>query len=458
MFETLAQLLGLRAPTARPPLSGADSVISPVGTPAPPGPTRSPVAPNPHDRYSALWQAIDQKLADVFVQVVAPHRHYEPEDVFALVRVQAKGTSPGAEEVLATFLNEFKPDSRRRMVLAAVARNCPEGVSTEHFAAFHRDFTDVELQDSDRFNAQLSSIGDQVPYEISLYGEWRRQSSPAPGTQPAPGPAGVDLAVPLLMRLKDGRGTRDVTISRLPWLIGREHARPELAITGKFVSREHGLLDLDDRGQLFYRDISLNGTSVDGKDAKQGSRHPLQDGSELLLGGHGASVGDCPVLQVLSGAGAAQTRTPVRMPPVVADVAAATPVRLPGGAAGAVTAGGATTPVLCKLAVQDASGSRTVAVTALPFEVGRDPGMAGGCRISEANVGVSRIHWVVISLEGPGARIVQGKPGEPAAWGTEVDQVEQPAEFVLPWGSVATLAAAYTKAPPVHIQLLRPGT
>lgn len=446
MFKTLARLLGLRAPP-----SGTE----PISTLTPPGATQSPVARNPHDRYSALWQAIDQRLADVFEQVVAPHRHYEPEDVFVLVRVQAKGTAPEAEEVLTTFLKEFKPDSRRRMVLAAVARNCPEGVSTEHFAAFQRDFSDVELQDSDRFNAQLSSVGDQVPYEILLFGEWRRQSSQTPGAQPAPGKAGVELAVPLLVRLQDGRGTRDATISHLPWLIGREHARPELAIAGTFVSREHGLLDLDDHGQLFYRDTSLNGTTVNGKYQKQGGRHSLHDGSELILGGHDASAGDCPVLRVL--AGAAQTSTPMRMAPMVANVTAATPVRPSAGATGAVNAGGPTTPVLCMLSVQDAAGSRTVAVTALPFEVGRDAGTVAGYRVPEANAGVSRIHWVVTSLEGAGARIVQGKPGEPAAWGTEVDQVEQPAEFVLPWGSVATLAAAYAKAPPVRIQLLRPG-
>ena len=103
------------------------------------------------------------------------------------------------------------------------------------------------------------------------------------------------------------------------------------------------------------------------------------------------------------------------------------------------------------LAINDAHGSRTVAVTRLPYVIGRSE--SADCRVPEGNAGVSRDHLVIQAIDATGVRIHNNAVGK---WGTEVDNAEQPEDFTLPWGRQVTLAARFAKTPAVTVLLLPP--
>ena len=458
-FDKLARFLGLSeaAPAEVPPGSGGAAPGMASQQPLPP-------ALGGHGPYAELWQSVDRHLAQFMVRSVLPHRQFEPDDVFRLVRIQITGTSAAAQAAIDSFLAEFRPESRRKVVLGAVRRNCPQGVSSADFVDFNRDFDSTELEDSDPYDAQLAPAH-QGGFQLTLYGEWQLQRPlPAPAQRPADASDsdGSPLAAtPLQIDLHDANGKRALSVPQLPFVVGRNAARPDFAIAGQFVSRRHGLLERDGQGRVWYRDTSVNGSSVDGIATAPGERRQLANGALLRLGGDASSPRECPELVVhwpasndSHGAVDDDAQTPIRAP-LREGSADATPIRAgldpsPPSAAGADTplSGPAPGP-LCLLAVKDAHGSRTVAVTRLPYVIGR--GEQADCRVPEDNAGVSREHLVLRALTGAGAQLDNNAAGK---WGTVVDGAEQPAQFTLDWGRQATLAGRFEKAPPVTVQLL----
>lgn len=462
------------------------------------------------NRYSALWQSVDAHLAAFMRHSVVPHRQYEPEDFFRLVRIQVAGTHPEAQAVLDGFLAEFRPDSRRRMVLTAIARTCPQGVLSDEFADFNRDFEQAELDEVDPYAAALSDAH-QAGYQITLFGEWvhRPQASAggsaastgsasahpmanaatasdaaaaaSPPSQAAPPHAAQPRHPPVQLSIEDSRGTRQLQLSAWPFVLGRDNVNPEHAIIGTFVSRRHGLLDHDAEDQLWYRDTSVNGSLINGTVVQPGERRVLHDGAQLVLGGEGASAADCPRVRIDSGAGADTGArhgvTPLRLPPRAPGVPVGAQVGTQSGGHGGLPADTSAPPTpmlqpsqvatpmagaataaapapLCLLAVQDAQGSRTVAVTRLPYVIGRDE--AADCCVPRANAGVSRQHLVIHAVDAQGAHI-SNHGAKPQRWGTEVGGAEQAEQFTLAWDAVATLAPRYAQAPSVRLQLLRAG-
>ena len=457
-FDVLARWLGLSDPVpADPPPSG--SAATGFGPQPPASPSAVPVAYGP---YAQLWQSVDRHLAQFMAHSVLPHRQFEPDDVFKLVRIQVTGTNAAAQGAIDRFLAEFRPDSRRKVVLAAVARNCAQGVSTEGFVDFNRDFDQADLDDSDPYDAQLAQAH-QGGYQLTLYGEWELQRPPAPSVPAQAATSGGAAAqlVPLHLDIDDAHGRRELSVAALPFVIGRTAAPAGQAVSGKFVSRRHGLLERDEQARVWWRDTSVNGSSIDGAAVAPGERRQLHNGARLRLGGESTDAAECPELVIRWPATADDdTRTPLRASlPDGSVVDTVTPLRSPldgDGDDGAQPAPSAVTPLsaalpgpLCVLAVKDAHGSRTVAVTRLPYVVGR--GELADCRVPEDNAGVSREHLIIRAIDAAGAQIDNDAVGK---WGTQVDGAEQPARFTLGWGQQVTLAGRFAKAPAVTLLLL----
>ena len=450
-FDTLARWLGLSDPP--PAAAPADSTVWHPGVGASAPTATSPGANSP---YAELWQSVDRHLAQFMVHSVLPHRQFEPDDVFKLLRIQVTGTTPAAQSAIDRFLAEFRPESRRKVVLAAVTRNCSQGVSTADFVDFNRDFDRAELDESDPYDAQLADAH-QGGYQLTLYGEWELQravpTSVAAGDVAAP--SATAGAAPLDIDIHDAAGRRQVKVGALPFALGRVATLDEQRIVGTFVSRRHALLERDEQGRVWYRETSVNGSTLDGSPIVPGERRQLRNGALVRLGGDAADLAECPALTVRWPATSDDdASTPIRAPLRIPTADATTPIR--SVLDDTTTARPAATPLsvapaqpLCVLAIKDAHGSRTVPVTRLPYVIGRSE--LADCRVPEDNAGVSRDHLVIQAINAAGALIDNNAVGK---WGTAVDDAEQPAQFTLAWGRQVTLAGRFAKAPPVTVLLL----
>ena len=444
-FDTLARWLGLSDPAVAPTDTAVSSGIK---TPLPVA-----TAPGSNSPYAELWQSVDRHLAQFMVHSVLPHRQFEPHDVFKLVRIQVTGTIPAAQNAIDRFLAEFRPESRRKVVLAAVTRNCSQGVSITDFVDFNRDFDSADLDESDPYDAQLADAH-QGGYQLTLHGEWELQRAVPASMAPAVVVASAPIA-PLDIGIHDAAGRRQVQVAELPFALGRVAALAEQRIAGTFVSRRHGLLERDDEGRVWYRETSVNGSTLDGSPIAPGERRQLRNGALLRLGGEAANVAECPALTIRwPVTNDDNDATPIRAPLRAPDDGTATPIRLVLD--DAAPACSAATPLsvaparpLCVLAIKDAHGSRTVPVTHLPYVIGRSE--LADCRVPEDNAGVSRDHLVIQAIDAAGAHIDNNAVGK---WGTEVGDAEQLARFTLAWGRQVTLASRFAKAPAVTVVLL----
>ncbi len=457
MFDRLAKWLGMSTsseesePKAAQP-SGVGSVASLAPSFA------QPVAGNLSHPYHKLLQSVDQHLAAFMARSVVPHRQLEGEDVFNLIRVQVEAVGQENASQLSSFLSEFRAETRRKVIVAAVQRNCGQAVSTEDFVDLNKSFEQAELLEVDAYAAQLSE-SDHHGFRVTMYGEWTLQR-PVPPTSSAPPSAHAHRdGCWIDIDLTDAKGTRSIRVEKFPFIVARQAAENQFGISGTFVSRRHGVLELDATGHFWYVDTSVNGSSIDGVTMTHGQRRAVSGHCRLVLGGEGAREADCPVLNLhVHTPGEVHSVTPIRpsMGPQVQN-AGQTPLRPPSaGAVGTPTATplaslAAARPATCLLAIQDATGSRTIAVTHLPFTIGRDE--AADFRIPEANAGVSRKHLVIVAIDSVGARVLNNA-ADAQRWGTEVDGVELPAECTVPWNARVRLAARYAAAAPVSIQLL----
>lgn len=456
VFSELAKFLGLTEA-----IDGYENHSQPLGTnhtgSTASSPTNGTAPIGLYDPYAALWRSVDNHLSKFMAECVLTHRIYEPSDIFHIVRMQVVGTTAESQAVLQRFLDEFRPDSRRRATLLAIQRTCSQGVSSTRFVDFNRDFEQVDLQETDAYAAQLSEAKHDG-YEITLHGEWELQQAVPSAAATVPTPSALS-GLPIDLEIHDAKGTRNLRITEFPFVLGRRASMPQHAIEGTFVSRRHGMLERDAQQRVWFSDTSVNGSTLDGVHTLAGDRHPLRNGAVIVLGGDGAGRSECPEITVRWTSADEDENTPLRKPILQADDGMSTPLRTPlhsqsgSSVATPLTARStsATSSALCLLAVQDAHGSHTVAVTRLPFVIGRDDG--ADCRLPEANEGVSRTHLVIQAIDTSGARIYNSAIGK---WGTEVSGVEQPQEFALAWGKQITLAGRYTKTQSVTLQLLTP--
>ena len=121
VFDTLARWLGLSEP---PPASAPADATAWRSSAGASSSAASAAPPGANSPYAELWQSVDRHLAQFMVHSVLPHRQFEPDDVFKLVRIQVTGTTSAAQGAIDRFLAEFRPESRRKVVLAAVTRTC----------------------------------------------------------------------------------------------------------------------------------------------------------------------------------------------------------------------------------------------------------------------------------------------------------------------------------------------
>ena len=89
-FDALARFLGLSEPAPHD-VSAADGASDGHG------PASPPHVQGVQSPYADLWSSVDRHLAQFMVHSVLPHRQFEPDDVFKLVRIQVAGTTPVAE-------------------------------------------------------------------------------------------------------------------------------------------------------------------------------------------------------------------------------------------------------------------------------------------------------------------------------------------------------------------------
>jgi pSer/pThr/pTyr-binding forkhead associated (FHA) protein len=459
LFSNLAKFFGMdEAPsedntTNAIPRSNTQSSYTPPLT-------KNTTTNNLKDPYAPLWQSVDRHLSNFMSECVRTHMIYEPNDVFHIVRIQVAGTTTDTQAILQRFLDEFRPDSRRRATLSAINRICIQGVSTKDFLDFNRDFDQTELEESDLYATQLSETN-QGGYEITIFGEWAlQQAVPASATTSSTSnTSSVQSGAPIDLEINDAHGKRSLRITDMPFLLGRKSSTPQHAIAGSFISRKHGMLERDEQQRIWFVDSSVNGSCLDGVHVTPGERHPLRNGASLILGGEGANRSECPEIIVHWQTTEAEEGTPLRKPIVTKEDGASTPLRarlqpqddVSNATPLSAQKNSATPKTLFMLGIQDAFGSHTIAVTKLPFAIGRDT--SADCRLPEENEGVSRTHLIVQTIDAAGARIQNSAIGK---WGTEVSGVEQMAEFTLPWGKLVKLAGKYTKTSPVTVQLLPP--
>lgn len=452
IFEVVARFLGM----TNEPQAGSAGATPAAGGVGPQHPVH-PSTQGVQDPYADLWRSIEAHLSVFMTKSVLPHRKYAKDDVFNLKRMQVCGVGSGEQETVQRFLDEFRADVRRQIVLAAVSRCCSEGVSSEGFVDLNRDFDQAELDESDPYASGLAGASDGG-YRVTLYGEWVLQQ-PVPSSAARGAVSAGTVHSPIELQIDDAAGTRQVSVESFPQLLGRGVKMGDKPLMGTFLSRRHGLLDWESSGRLVYRDTSVNGSMVDGVHTTAGESRELHPSSCLVLGGAGAAPSDCPVITVIAGIpdGAQGGKTPVRAP--IMGGSASTPVRAslqPAAATPLTPTPPAPTgrKTLCLLAVQDAKGSRTVAVTGLPFVIGR--GESSDYQVPEGNAGVSREHLVLEAIDSKGATVLN-RGAEDRRWGTSVDGAEQPGQFVLAWNSVAVLAPRYREAPSVRVHLLSAG-
>ena len=454
-FDTLARWLGLSEPPPAAAPADATDWRSSAGA-SPSAATAAAAALGANSPYAELWQSVDRHLAQFMVHSVLPHRQFEPDDVFKLVRIQVTGTTAAAQSAIDRFLAEFRPESRRKVVLAAVTRTCSQGVSTAEFVDFNRDFDRAELDESDPYDAQLADAH-QGGYQLTLYGEWELQRAVPASTAPTAvcATSTSDAGAPLDIDIHDAGGRRQLKVGALPFALGRVAPLAEQRIAGTFVSRRHALLERDDQARVWYHETSVNGSTIDGLPIAPGERRQLRNGALVRLGGEAADRAECPALTVRWPAtNSDDASTPIRAPMRLPVVDASTPIRSvfddsPPAQPAATPLSAVPARPMCVLAIKDAHGSRTVPVMRLPYVVGRSE--LADCRVPEDNVGVSRDHLVIQAIDEAGARIDNNAVGK---WGTVVDEAEQPAQFTLPWGRQVTLAGRFSKAPPVTVVLL----
>lgn len=395
------------------------------------------------DPYGALWLSVEKHLEAFMAQRVASHLKYEPNDVFRLERVQVQAKNPEADSVLSRFLAEFRPDSRRRAFLERLRRTCAKGVSAEHFIDFNRDFEKAELESSDAFLAALHQ-NISGGYQVILFGEWELEEQESTYGKDYLGASAK--APPLRVEIHDASGQRQVELLSMPVTFGRTPGSQGCEVRGRFVSRRHGVIERDEQGRVWYRDISVNGTYANEVVISSGEQHVLQPGMILRLGAESANstFADCPALKFDWHNDGINDATPIR---VQAKPTEATPIRASSSGQQAIRPSESTS--LCLLAVQDAEGSHTVAISTLPYRVGRANN--SDYRVPEINLGVSREHLVIERIDQQGVEIhATGK------WGTTVNGKAMTGNFRLGFGQTMILASNYADAPTVTLELLRP--
>lgn len=443
IFDSIAKLLGLQGNAQATPSASAMPLPSSNGRNTGTSLNLGSSSTTTLDPYGALWLSVEKHLEAFMAQRVAPHLKYEPNDAFRLERVQVQAKNPETDSVLSRFLAEFRPDSRRRAFLERLRRTCAKGVSAEHFVDFNRDFEKAELESSDPF---LAALHQDISggYQVILFGEWELQERESTFGKDNLGTSAK--APPLRVEIHDATGQREVELLSLPVTFGRTPGSQAYEVRGRFVSRRHGVVDRDEQGRIWYRDISVNGTYANGVVISSGEQHVLQPGTILRLGAESANstFADCPSLKFDWDNNGIYDATPIR---AQANPTEATPIRTPSSSQQAIPSSESTS--LCLLAVQDAEGSHTVAVRSLPYRIGRANN--SDYRAPEINLGVSREHLVIERVDLQGAEIhATGK------WGTTVDGKEMTGHFRLGFGQTMILASNYADAPTVTLELLRP--
>jgi hypothetical protein len=407
-------------------------------------------------RYAPIRDAVERRVKTFLREDVVSHLEIGFNEVFLLHYIEIAADGQG-EAMLGQFLLEFPAESRAQWIRKLLGPAVGTHVSIDQFLGLDREFSAVQLAETDPFEEQLNQAAAPM-YRVILHGRWEsgptaeQRAALSAGAEPAAPQQAAKAAGPSLrLSIQDEKSPeagrsgalRAVEIEQYPAVLGSSvHA--DIEISGYYVSARHCTLHWEGQ-QLWLADHSTNGTWVDGVRVHRGRRVALANGAVL---GFGRDRGDAehdryPAIQ------AQFMRKPL------APEAGATPVPpsgstpvAPGIAAPDIgfAAGGAP---LAMLAVVDATGCVKQDVLKLPFAIGR--GSAQDYVVPDANLGVSREHLIIESIGRSGAVTLNRAV---ARNGTFAGNKALPERFVWRFGQEIVLGERWTNAPVVRIALI----
>jgi pSer/pThr/pTyr-binding forkhead associated (FHA) protein len=412
-------------------------------------------------RHAPIREAVERRISGFLRRDLVSHLEIGSDEVFMLHYIEI-AAAPENAAALDYFLHEFSPHARVEWVKRLLAPAIGRHVNVDQFLALEREFAPEALAETDPFEEELNA-GTQPAFNVVLHGRWA--PTPSPPTEAAMDPAASatdataadgkapDAAVRepdapsvpgprVQLRIRDAAGERDEPLERFPAVLGSS-AQADVQIAGYYVSARHCTLHWES-GQLRLADHSTNGTWVDGERVARGARATLANGAVLGFGRDrgAADPGRYPELQLAFGEFPPAGRfTPVA--PSLATPVAPALEPMPARARPAA-------PVLAVLAVADAAGESRRDVQRLPYTVGR--GSAQDYVVPKANLGVSREHLVIESVDATGATVLNRAVHRN---GTFAGGQAQPERFTWAFGVELLLGEKWSDAPPVRLSLQR---
>jgi pSer/pThr/pTyr-binding forkhead associated (FHA) protein len=393
-------------------------------------------------RYAPIREAVERRVQSFMRQDLVSHLEIGFNEIFLLHYVEISADKQGAAE-LEQFLREFPAESRINWVKKLLGPALGQRVSVEQFLGLDKEFSAEALAETDPFEEQLQH-GVKPLYRVILHGRWE---SGVPETAQAPAQSSRLPGPTLRLAVQDAKEgeARVVEVEQFPAVLGSSvHA--DVEISGNYVSARHCTLHWD--GELLWlADHSTNGTWIDGERVRRGQRVAVANGALLGFGrdrGEGAfdrypAIRASLLRQPLAAGATATPVAPSGSTPVAPGIA---PLEKPRSLR---------LVPLAVLAVVDASGSPRHEVLKLPFTIGR--GTAQDYVVPDANLGVSREHLVIESIDRTGAVAVNRAVSRN---GTYAGSDELPERFVWRFGEEIILGEKWTNAPVVRIALRQP--
>lgn len=399
----------------------------------------------PYDPIISSIKLAWQRLARV---ILPAHLQVAPDDVLYLERIEISAMDEDAKLLLAQFMHEFRQQNRIDFVRQQLGRDLKNTLVLRHFTGICDNAADkVDVSPAaDAFDRILAggSVHEAIDkFEVRLIGHWGEK----PVSQPVQSTAKGHKGMKLNLTLWDGFSPqgRSLSVDSYPLHLCRKEGTGadedgQLLIAGTYVSSLHGVLNSDGMTVTISDGPSRNGLWLNGARLQANEKAPLKEGDWLRFStSEDKDVSRYPRLRI-DALQCAAGSTPVTTP-----VAGATP-----------PTAGVTPPinssrVWAQLTIVDATGSRQVDVTQLPFSIGRSHEM--NYVIPEGNAGVSREHLLITEINEQGALVVHPKTPTHGTCKVGFEKTMLPVNFLWLYGESILLAPNYPKSQPVKLTL-----
>jgi pSer/pThr/pTyr-binding forkhead associated (FHA) protein len=388
-------------------------------------------------RYAPIRKAVEERLIAFLRRDVVSHLEIGHDDEFILHFIEIRPETD-ADPLLDRFLKEFTQPARIEWIRKFLRTAAEQHVRVDQFLGIDRTVPRESLGPTDPYDEELNRTGAGPAYNITLYGRWEKRipASLAGGSRRHGPPLHLSVQDGDLAR-RTGAEAREIALDTFPAVLGSSPEADTL-ISGHFVSARQCTLDWDGE-RMWLEDHSTNGTWVDGRRLKRGSRTAVNDGMVISFGQEAgdADYARFPLLRVRFSPLSREHRiTPVvgsRSTPVIRKE---TPILLEKTALAVLHAG--------------ATGTQ-IRILKVPFTIGRASDQ--DYIVAEANEGVSREHLIIREVTETGALAINNAINKN---GTYTKGVALPHEFEWRFDQEIVLARKSRSAPPLHLVLKRP--